>query len=86
MNSNFSDKVKDFLSYSDVFLVAKTTFFLSLIVKKGKMFQIVSTHKKYLLHRVADGLIMFLKKQTKCVCINVYQCSAILVGNDIQYM
>ena len=50
------------------------------------MFQIVSTHKKYLLHRVADGLIMFLKKQTKCVCINVYQRSAILVDNDIQYV
>ena len=28
MNSNFSDKVKDFLSYSDVFLVAYTTFFM----------------------------------------------------------
>ena len=40
------------------------------------MFQIVSTYKKYLLHRVADGLIMFIKKQMKCVCINVYQCSA----------
>ena len=50
------------------------------------MFQIVSTYKKYLLHRIVDGLIMFFKKQMKCVCINVYQCSAILVDNDIQYM
>ena len=40
------------------------------------MFQIVSTYKKYLLHRIVDGLIMFFKKQMKCVCINVYQCSA----------
>jgi hypothetical protein len=43
-------------------------------------------YKKYLLHRVENELIMFFKKQMKCVCINVYQCSAILVDNDIHYM